>query len=238
MAAGAMVAPALGKDASRTRPPRRPAMASSSASASARRARMTSVWRTSASPACVRRTPRALRSTRGMPASRSSAAICWETADCVKCSASAAAEKEPRAATSRSTFKRRTSSITRTYSTLDERSFELIAPVAENALTNRSSPRTPHMTDITIRTAAPTDVDALHRLAALDSQRLPAGDLLVAEVGGNVVAAYQPESARAIADPFLPTANAIDLLRLRAGEAARETLRDRRSLLGSRPRLA
>ena len=54
-----------------------------------------SAWRTSASPASVSRTPRALRCTRMVPVSRSSAAICCETADCVKERASAAAEKEP-----------------------------------------------------------------------------------------------------------------------------------------------
>lgn len=94
------------------------------------------------------------------------------------------------------------------------------------------------MTDITIRTARSTDADALRRLAAVDSQTLPAGDLLVAEVGGDIVAAYDPRSARALADPFLPTAGAVDLLRLRAGEAARAAHRERRGILAALPRLA
>ena len=83
IASGMIDAPALGKAASRRRPPRRPAMASSSASASDSRARIASACSTSARPASVRRTPRALRSTSVVPASRSRAAICWETADCV-----------------------------------------------------------------------------------------------------------------------------------------------------------
>ena len=55
------------KAARRRRPPRRPAIASSSASASASRARIASAWPTSASPASVSRTPRALRWTSVVP---------------------------------------------------------------------------------------------------------------------------------------------------------------------------
>jgi hypothetical protein len=87
---------------------------------------MASVWRTTASPASVSRTPRALRSTSVAPASRSSAAICCETADWVNDSASAAAENEPRWATSRSTRMRRTSSISGTYTTTGKPSFALM----------------------------------------------------------------------------------------------------------------
>ena len=94
------------------------------------------------------------------------------------------------------------------------------------------------MTDITIRTARPADADALRRLAALDSQRLPAGDLLVAEVGGSIVAAYEPTQGRAVADPFSRTAGAVDLLRMRAGSDARSTHRERRGILAALPRLA
>ena len=83
IACGTIAEPAVWKEASRTRPPRMPAIASSSASASARLASTASVWRTSASPASVRRMPRALRSTSLVPTSRSSAAICCEIADCV-----------------------------------------------------------------------------------------------------------------------------------------------------------
>ena len=67
MASGMSVEPADSKAAIRRRPPRRPAIASSSASASASRARIASVWPTSARPASVSRTPRALRSTSTVP---------------------------------------------------------------------------------------------------------------------------------------------------------------------------
>ncbi len=78
------------------------------------------------------------------------------------------------------------------------------------------------MSDITIRSSRPADASELNRLAALDSQRLPAGDLLVAEVRGEIVAAYDPAAARAIADPFQRTADVVSLLKLRA-TGARET---------------
>ncbi|MEA2180502.1 MAG: hypothetical protein QOG77_3799 [Solirubrobacteraceae bacterium] len=73
------------------------------------------------------------------------------------------------------------------------------------------------MSDITIRTSRSADAPELQRLAALDSQRVPAGDLLVAEQCGEIVAAYAPETSRAIADPFRRTADVVALLRLRAG---------------------
>ena len=72
------------------------------------------------------------------------------------------------------------------------------------------------MSDITIRTSRSADAPELERLAALDSQRLPAGELLVAEVGDEIVAAYAPETSDAIADPFRRTADLIDMLKLRA----------------------
>jgi hypothetical protein len=69
------------------------------------------------------------------------------------------------------------------------------------------------MPEITIRSARDADADALVRLAALDSSRVPGGDLLVAEVDGELVAAVS--DAGVIADPFRPTADVVQLLRLR-----------------------
>ncbi len=62
-------------------PPRTPAIAWISASAAARLATIPSVCATSARPASVSRIERGPRSTSATPASRSSVAICWETAD-------------------------------------------------------------------------------------------------------------------------------------------------------------
>ena len=83
------------------------------------------------------------------------------------------------------------------------------------------------MSDITIRTSRSADAPELERLAALDSQHLPTGELLVAEVGDEIVAAYAPETSRAIADPFRRTADLIDMLRLRAAATPAKTRRHR-----------
>jgi hypothetical protein len=70
--------------------------------------------------------------------------------------------------------------------------------------------------DVVIRRATPADVDALHRLAALDSARPLAGAVLVAESEGAVAAAYSLDEQRAIADPFRPSADLVALLEARA----------------------
>ena len=69
----------------------------------------------------------------------------------------------------------------------------------------------------TVRFAYPDDEAALRRLAALDSQPLPSGPLLVAEVAGELWAAVTiGGEPRAIADPFHHTAALVTLLRDRA----------------------
>ena len=73
---------------------------------------------------------------------------------------------------------------------------------------------------ISIRPARPADRPALERLAILDSAHLPSGDLLVSEVDGELVAALNPESGFAIADPFRPTADVVALLRMHARDRA------------------
>jgi hypothetical protein len=72
----------------------------------------------------------------------------------------------------------------------------------------------------TIRPAFPDDAAALARLAALDSQPLPSGRLLLAEVHGEIWAALSLEHATAIADPFRQTAAVVELLRARARQVA------------------
>ncbi|MBX5440841.1 MAG: hypothetical protein IRZ32_04855 [Solirubrobacteraceae bacterium] len=74
--------------------------------------------------------------------------------------------------------------------------------------------------DLTIRYAVPADADAVAALAALDSQPVPAGALLVAEVEGELWAAVSLQTGRAIADPFRPSADAVALLRARARQLA------------------
>jgi len=68
---------------------------------------------------------------------------------------------------------------------------------------------------VVIRAARGSDGAALENLARLDSQRPLAGDVLVAEQDGAIVAALAGH--RAIADPFRRTGDVVALLRLRAG---------------------
>jgi hypothetical protein len=69
---------------------------------------------------------------------------------------------------------------------------------------------------ITIRAAAVQDAPAIARLAVLDGHRLPAGQQLVAEAGGRILAAAEIASGRTVADPFQPTAGLAGLVALRA----------------------
>jgi hypothetical protein len=75
--------------------------------------------------------------------------------------------------------------------------------------------------NISIRLANEADHPKLVRLAALDSAPAPHWPVLVADVDGEIVAARPVESdRRTIADPFRPTADARELLELRARQAA------------------
>jgi hypothetical protein len=67
-------------------------------------------------------------------------------------------------------------------------------------------------TPITIRQSTETDAPVLHRLAELDSARPIDGPVLMAELGDRVVAAVSLDERRAIADPFEPTQEVLELL--------------------------
>jgi hypothetical protein len=69
---------------------------------------------------------------------------------------------------------------------------------------------------LVIRLAEAADLDRLRYLAALDSARALMGDVLVAEADGVISAAYSVDERRAIADPFVHTAELVELLKLRA----------------------
>jgi len=81
---------------------------------------------------------------------------------------------------------------------------------------------------ITIRPATAVDADALARLAALDSAPALTGHVLIAEVGGEPLAATTIATGATVADPFNPTTYLVERLQARAAE-----LRPRRQ----RPRL-
>jgi hypothetical protein len=72
--------------------------------------------------------------------------------------------------------------------------------------------------DIEIRLASPEDLPALDRLAELDSRPAGAlhGDVLLAEVGGDPVAALSLEDDLLVAHPFRHTKPIAQLLDLRA----------------------
>lgn len=71
---------------------------------------------------------------------------------------------------------------------------------------------------LTIRRARAVDGAAIRRVAELDSRRVPAGPLIVAEVDGEVVAATPLAGGCVVADPFRPTAGIVRLLELRAAQ--------------------
>jgi hypothetical protein len=93
-------------------------------------------------------------------------------------------------------------------------------------------PATTAAPSVLIRAARGSDGAAIERLAALDSAQVPAGSLLVAEADGRIVAAIATATGEAIADPFLPSADVLALLRMRATGArprGRRTPTGRRS---------
>jgi len=89
--------------------------------------------------------------------------------------------------------------------------------------------------DVAIREAEVGDMPALLELADLDSRPLPDGRLLVAEVHGEIVAALAQRTGAVIADPFVPTAELQQLLKLRAAQvgSASPTRAQRHGLLHS-----
>ena len=70
----------------------------------------------------------------------------------------------------------------------------------------------------TIRRATEADGPRLDDLGALDHGHAPASPALVAELDGALVAALDLRTQRAIADPFAASAEAVELLRLRAAQ--------------------
>jgi hypothetical protein len=69
---------------------------------------------------------------------------------------------------------------------------------------------------ITITHSTEADEPKLWRLAALDDRRAPRGPALLAYVDGDLRAAVGLVDGTAVADPFHPTADIVDLLRLHA----------------------
>jgi hypothetical protein len=82
---------------------------------------------------------------------------------------------------------------------------------------------------LTIRFATAADAPALARLAELDSSGAPTGEVLVAEVAGELWSALSLETGAAVSDPFHPSAESLLMLAERArGLRRRETRRTHR----------
>jgi hypothetical protein len=90
-------------------------------------------------------------------------------------------------------------------------------------------------TDAVLMRPATTDDSARVRtLALLDDKRVPAGPFLVAEVGGDMVAARSLSTGTVVADPFRLTSDIVAMLRLRADQVSElDARRARRSASGS-----
>jgi hypothetical protein len=71
---------------------------------------------------------------------------------------------------------------------------------------------------VTTRLATRVDFPTIARLAELDSERVPRGRVLLAELRGRVVAAISLETGAVFADPFVSTAGVVKNLRARAAE--------------------
>jgi hypothetical protein len=78
------------------------------------------------------------------------------------------------------------------------------------------------MKNLTIRRAAGADESAVRRLSALDSAFPPTGDVLLGEVDGELWAALSIDTGHAVADPFRPSGDLVDLLQFRADRLAGE----------------
>jgi hypothetical protein len=87
-----------------------------------------------------------------------------------------------------------------------------------------------------VRFARPYEAATLRRLAELDDAPELAGEILVATIDADVVAALSLDDGRVLANPFVPTSDSVELLR---GCATALTGRPRRRWRSAlRPRFA
>lgn len=90
---------------------------------------------------------------------------------------------------------------------------------------------------VTVRRALPSDADALRCLATLDEAAPLRGEVIVAEIGGEIWAARSLLDGRTLGDPFRPSTWAGGLLELHARQlelVASGRGGPRRGLLGLR----
>ena len=83
--------------------------------------------------------------------------------------------------------------------------------------------------EMVLRADRPTDEATLRQLAALDSSRPLRGRALVAELDGRPVAAIGLDDQRVVADPFVKTADVVELLKVRAERMQPALVAERRT---------
>ncbi|MGZ4274821.1 MAG: hypothetical protein ACXVRP_13800 [Solirubrobacteraceae bacterium] len=93
-------------------------------------------------------------------------------------------------------------------------------------------------TAVELRPAGAADDAITRRLAALDEAPELDGPVLLAIVDGEAVAALSVDDGRVVANPFVPTAHAVSLLRLRADHLSNVSSRRHRRFRLPRLRLA
>jgi hypothetical protein len=91
---------------------------------------------------------------------------------------------------------------------------------------------------VELRPARSDDDQVVRELAALDDAAPLEGPVLLAIVGGHAVAAIALDDHRVVANPFVPTAHAVSLLRMRAEHVSHVSRRRRRRVRFPRLRLA
>jgi len=80
---------------------------------------------------------------------------------------------------------------------------------------------------LALRVADVDDDSMVRRLAALDDSPPLQGQVLLAVVDGEAVAAASLSDGRVVANPFLPTADTVSLLSLRASQLSEHPARRR-----------
>ena len=95
------------------------------------------------------------------------------------------------------------------------------------AATHRGRPISSPEAPVALRPAREVDHGAVVRLAVLDSRPAPTGDVLLAVVDERPVAALSLDDGSVVADPFAHSADAVELLQVRAQRLQAPTRRRR-----------
>ena len=92
-----------------------------------------------------------------------------------------------------------------------------MAQIADDQHMSTQSEEAKMAPEIRIRQATKADALAVRRLAALDDSASLKGSVLVAEHAGEMRAAISLDDGRIVANPFAPTAELVEMLRMHRG---------------------